>query len=130
MVMPMSARALSLISSLAILSVLAPLPALANDYRTISDEAAFLDLVADKELRLGILAIRLRISADGTIAGSAAGWDISGSWNWQDGYFCREMDWSGMPIPYNCQLVEARGTEEVRFTVDRGAGESAAFNIR
>jgi len=39
------------------------------------------------------------------------------------------MDWGGYPIDYNCQLVEVRGGA-MRFTVDRGAGDSATFNLR
>ena len=66
----------------------------------------------------------------GSIAGSALGWDITGHWAWKDGYFCREMDWSGTPITYNCQLVEASGAEKLRFTVDQGKGDSATFRLR
>ncbi|HMS95297.1 MAG TPA: hypothetical protein PKA03_08770 [Tabrizicola sp.] len=66
----------------------------------------------------------------GVIEGSALGWTITGTWDWRDGYFCREMDWSGTEITYNCQLVEARNGEAVRFTVDQGAGESATFRLR
>jgi hypothetical protein len=40
------------------------------------------------------------------------------------------MDWSGYPIPLNCQLVEAKGDEEIRFTVDKGEGDSASFKLR
>jgi hypothetical protein len=40
------------------------------------------------------------------------------------------MDWSGYPIPQNCQLVEAKGDEVIRFTVDRGAGDAASFRLR
>jgi hypothetical protein len=35
-----------------------------------------------------------------------------------------------MEIPYNCQLVEERGGEVMRFTVDRGTGDSASFRLR
>jgi len=40
------------------------------------------------------------------------------------------MDWDGTAIKYNCQLVELRGSDEMRFTVDRGAGRSARFRLR
>ena len=69
------------------------------------------------------------MTEDGRIDGSAVGWDITGTWQWQDGYFCREMAWGGDPIPYNCQLVEVEGDDRIRFTVDRGAGRSAAFSL-
>jgi len=115
---------------LACLAALSPLPAVAQEYQPINDQAAFLSLVDGKELRMGLFGIALRIAPDGTIDGSAVGFGVTGTWSWQDGYFCREMDWSGTAIPYNCQLVEARGMTQIRFTVDQGAGDSATFVVR
>jgi len=109
---------------------LAALPAFAEGFSRISDRNAFLETVEGKELRLGLFGISLKVEEDGEIKGRALGWDVTGKWEWQDGYFCREMDWSGYPIPKNCQLVETRGGEEIRFTVDRGAGDSASFKLR
>lgn len=109
---------------------LAAVPASAESFSRIADKSAFLQTVEGKELRLGMFGIALKVEEDGEIKGRALGWDVTGTWEWQDGYFCREMDWSGYPIPKNCQLVEARGGEEIRFTVDRGAGDSASFKLR
>lgn len=105
-------------------------PALADGYEPVRDKDRFLTLIAGKELQLPLWNIRLDVRPDGTITGSALGWDVTGTWSWQDGYFCREMDWSGMAIDYNCQLVEARGADRLRFTVDRGEGETASFRLR
>lgn len=109
---------------------LAALPAAAESFARISDKSDFIETVSGKELRLGMFGISLTVEEDGEIKGRALGWDVTGRWEWQDGYFCREMDWSGYPIPKNCQLVEARGGEEIRFTVDKGAGDSASFRLR
>jgi hypothetical protein len=106
------------------------LPALASDFVAIRDENAFLSLVEGRELRLGRFGVSLKLSSDGRIEGRALGWDLTGNWDWKDGYFCRDMDWSGYEIPFNCQLVEVRDNEVVRFTVDRGAGDSASFKLR
>ena len=103
---------------------------LANDFQPVKEKATFLSLVQDRELRIGLYSLSLNVLPDGQIKGSAMGWGITGKWSWQDGYFCREMDWSGMEIPYNCQLVEASGAERLRFTVDKGAGDSATFRLR
>lgn len=105
------------------------IPASAWAYDKISDRDEFVSLIDGKELRLGIFGISLNVRPDGRIAGDAQGWPITGTWSWQDGFFCREMDWGGYPIDYNCQMVEVRGSA-VRFTVDRGAGDSATFNLR
>ncbi len=107
-----------------------PVMAKASDYEPVKDRGDFLSLVQDRELRITLYNLSLNLLPDGRIEGSALGWDITGSWQWQDGFFCREMDWSGMVIAYNCQLVEAEGSERVRFTVDKGQGDSATFRLR
>lgn len=98
-------------------------------FERISDRDTFLQTVNGKDLRIGIYGLSLNVREDGTISGRAAGWDITGSWSWKDGYFCRDMDWSGYPIEYNCQLVEVNG-DRIRFTVDQGAGDDAVLRIR
>ncbi len=111
-------------------AALTALPVHANDFAKITAKSDFLKLVDGRDLRIGMFNLTLQLRTDGTIEGSALGWDITGSWDWKDGYFCREMDWSGKAIDYDCQLVEARGTEKLRFTVDKGTGDSASFDIR
>jgi hypothetical protein len=107
-----------------------PAAAAAEGFTPVKEKDRFLDLVQNRELRIGLYDLSLNVLPDGRIAGSALGWDITGKWTWQDGYFCREMDWSGTPIRYNCQLVEAQGAEKLRFTVDQGKGDSATFRLR
>lgn len=105
-------------------------PVAANDYQPVRDKSDFLSLMEGRTLNLGLFRVSLSVLPDGRIDGSALGWPVTGSWEWKDGYFCREMDWSGTPIPFNCQLVEARGEENMRFTVNQGEGESATFRLR
>ena len=107
-----------------------PGPALADGFEPVTDKDRFLDLVRDRELRIGLYNLSLNVLPDGTIDGSALGWEITGNWSWKDGYFCRQMDWSGTEISYNCQLVEAQGADKMRFTVDKGQGDSATFRLR
>ena len=114
---------------LAALFALLAAPVAAQDFVPVTDRGTFLQLVDGRELHLGRFGVNIRVRADGLIEGSAVGWDLTGTWSWQDGYFCRDMDWSGTPIPYNCQLVEA-AADQVRFTVDQGAGDSAVFRLR
>ena len=105
-------------------------PAWADGYAPVKEKDEFIALVDGKELRNFFYGVRLNVLEEGRIEGSAIGWDIVGNWTWQDGYFCREFSWGGDPIPYNCQLVEARGDERIRFTVDQGAGDSASFRLQ
>jgi hypothetical protein len=117
----------------AILSLIlatAAVPAAADSYVPVKDQATFLSLIDGKELRNRLYGVRLNVFENGAIDGSAIGWAIKGSWTWQDGFFCREMSWGGDPIPYNCQLVEAHGDNRLRFTVDQGAGDSASFRLQ
>lgn len=113
-----------------LLTLATALPAAAEGFQPVTDKTRFLDLVQNRELRIGLYDLSINVLPDGRIAGSALGWDITGEWAWKDGYFCREMDWSGTPISYNCQLVEAAGAEKLRFTVDQGKGDSATFRLR
>jgi hypothetical protein len=115
--------------AIAAISLFSAIPAHA-DFVPVNDREVFLGLIEGRELRLGVFQIALKITPDGQINGSALGWGVTGTWAWEDGYFCREIDWSGKPIPYNCQLVEAQGTDRVRFTVDKGEGDEATFNLR
>lgn len=105
-------------------------PAAAQEFVPVTDEAAFRALIDGRELRIGLYDLSLRLAGDGTIDGSATGWGITGTWRLEDGYFCRALDWSGRAIPDNCQLVEVKGGDTLRFTVDRGAGDSASFRLR
>lgn len=109
------------------LSLVFPMAAAA--FERISDRDAFISTVGNKDLKIALYGLTLNVRDNGTITGRAAGWDITGSWAWEDGYFCRDMDWSGYPIDYNCQLVELDG-DRIRFTVDRGAGDDAVLRIR
>ncbi len=99
------------------------------NYVPVTDEAAFLQLVEGRELRHRFYPITLNVLDNGQVVGRAVGWDVEGTWSWQDGYFCRELVWGGDPIPYNCQLVEINN-DVIRFTVDQGAGQAAAFRLR
>lgn len=113
-----------------VLALAMPTTGSANQFEPVREKDRFLELVTDRDLRIGIYNLLLNVKPDGTIGGSALGWTITGTWDWKDGYFCRQMDWSGYDIEYNCQLVEAQGAEKLRFTVDQGSGDSATFRVR
>ncbi|MEN8896025.1 MAG: dihydrodipicolinate reductase [Yoonia sp.] len=105
-------------------------PAMAAGYDRVTDQAIFVDLINGKSLSNRLYGVWLQVTSDGKIAGDAWGWDITGSWTWENGFFCRDILWGGDPIGYNCQLVELRGDNELRFTSDQGAGDNASFKLR
>ncbi len=118
------------IPALCLAAALPAASATANTFVPLTDEAEFVQLVDGREMTLGLFGIRLAVTPDGRITGRAAGWDVSGTWDWQEGLFCREMDWGGSEIPYNCQLVEVQGADRIRFTVDAGLGRAATLTLR
>ncbi|ETX28467.1 hypothetical protein [Roseivivax isoporae] len=98
----------------------------AADFAPVTDRGDFVDLVVGKTLTRPLVS--LSVTEDGAISGTGAGWDVTGQWTWQDGYFCRDLNWGGDDLGYNCQLVTADG-DRVRFTSDRGSGQSAGFRL-
>lgn len=107
------------------------LPAPVAAFEQVTRAADFTSLVETRQLsRFGIRLQVLPTSSDaGRIRGRAFGYDVTGEWRWQDGYFCRAMDWGGTEIEHNCQAV-LRDGNALRFVSDRGRGEHADFRLR
>lgn len=113
-------------TAMAAAMIVAPLAA--DTFAPVKEQADFVRLVTDKDLtRFGI---RLNVLPSGDIEGRAFGRKVTGAWQWQDGYFCRELylgsDDLGGP---NCQLVLKNG-ETLRFIADKGTGDSADLRLR
>lgn len=116
---------LSIFAAAAALSVAAN-PSYA-DLAKIDSKEDFVQIVNGKTLTRPL--VKLQVNPTGTISGRGMRWDVSGEWSWQNGYFCRDLDWGGYEIGYNCQEVRATG-DTIRFTSDRGAGDFADFRLR
>ncbi|MEL6464127.1 MAG: dihydrodipicolinate reductase [Pseudomonadota bacterium] len=102
-------------------------PALA-DLVKVKDQQQFVQIVNGKTLTRPF--VKLNVLPDGQIAGRGARWDVEGTWSWQNGYFCRDLFWGGDPLGYNCQEVQASADGRIKFTSDRGQGDSAMFRLR
>ncbi len=101
-------------------------PALA-DLTRVSDRGTFLSYVQGRELsRIGV---SLQVSPDGSIAGRALGRDVTGTWSWEGGMFCRTLDAGDRQFGRNCQVVSVDGNS-IRFHADQGTGDIADFRIR
>lgn len=106
--------------------------ALAEEFVQIPDQSTFQSTVVGKELRLqgyGPIVVRMIVQPDGEITGRGMGWPVTGAWQWQDGFFCRNLDWGGSDLGQNCMVVLVQG-ETVRFVADQGAGDSADFRLQ
>ncbi|SIS84875.1 hypothetical protein SAMN05421759_104278 [Roseivivax lentus] len=93
----------------------------------IGSKQEFVELVQGKRLTRPL--VDLQVAPNGAISGTGAAWDVTGNWTWQDGFFCRDLEWGGDPLGYNCQLVTRDGNRVI-FTSDRGQGRSAGFTLR
>ena len=67
----------------------------------IKEEARFIDLIDGKKLKRFL--IELSVQTDGTITGMGAGTDVTGNWNWQNNYFCRNLFWGNRDLGSDCQ---------------------------
>jgi hypothetical protein len=111
---------------LALLVTLAS-PAVAADYVRVTDRGAFVSLVSGKSLTS--LGVTLNVSPSGSIGGRAFGSTVSGTWTWNNGYFCRTLKAASRSFALNCQLVQTKAGR-IRFVADRGKGDTADLRIR
>ena len=98
----------------------------AEAFAVVASEDTFVSLVEGRELRR--FGIRLSVMADGRIEGRAFGTPVTGQWDWDGGFFCRDLFWGNEDLGYNCQLVQVNG-ETLRFTTDQGAGVYADLTL-
>ena len=99
----------------------------AESFNVVSSREAFVSLIEGRELRR--FGIRLTVSSDGAIEGRAFGTRVTGQWDWDGGYFCRDLYFGNEDLGFNCQLVQVNG-ETLRFTTDQGAGIYADLTLR
>ena len=115
--LPVAALATSLLTT----------PALADGFQRVTDRGDFIELTKNRALtRFGI---KVQVTSDGGIIGRAFGGEVSGDWTWNGGYFCRDLYYAGRELDLdNCQTVEVSGNT-LRFTSDRGTGDSANLEL-
>ncbi|MFX0541631.1 dihydrodipicolinate reductase [Roseovarius sp. S4756] len=118
----------SIASAACVLSVgLLTAPVAAQAFEQITTRDAFVAATSGRDLiRLGI---SVAVSPSGEIMGRAFGYPVTGAWNWQEGYFCRDLYWGGDRLDPNCQAVRIKG-DTIRFISDQGKGQSADLTLR
>ncbi|EDQ06693.1 hypothetical protein DSM14862_00432 [Sulfitobacter indolifex] len=118
-------RSIFALAATAVLA-LSAMPA-AAEYARIQSKSDFVEAVNGKRLTRPL--VDLRVTSGGAISGKGAVWEVVGTWTWENGYFCRTLVWGGKDMGYNCQVVTRDGAK-IRFTSDKGTGESAVLNLR
>ncbi|WP_375551279.1 dihydrodipicolinate reductase [Rhodophyticola porphyridii] len=100
---------------------------MADEFSIVDTRESFVSLVEGRELtRFGI---RLNVTPSGEIVGRAFGSAVTGQWDWDGRYFCRDLFYGDEDLGPNCQLVQVNGNT-LRFTSDRGAGIYADLRLR
>ena len=99
------------------------------EFQKLDSQRDFVSVVEGKTLTRPL--VELRVTESGGISGTGAVWDVSGQWVWKGGYFCRSSAdiWGDDDLGYNCQEVAVNGGK-IRFTSDKGAGQSAVFSLK
>ncbi len=110
----------------AILALTVATPAMADGFQVIGDRGSFIQLIKDRQLKR--FGITLQVSPDGRIQGRAFGKPVTGAWDWNGRYFCRDLFYGEQNLGQNCQLVQLRG-QTIRFTSDQGTGDSADLRL-
>ena len=62
-------------------------------------------------------------NSDGTLGGNFDGTDVTGTWTWENSFFCREGMLGDFVIEYDCQIVEINGNI-MRAARNQGSGET------
>ncbi|MDO5756578.1 MAG: dihydrodipicolinate reductase [Rhodobacterales bacterium] len=96
-------------------------------FAAVENRAAFVQIISGRDLRR--LGINVSVTPQGQISGRAFGYPVSGTWQWQGSYFCRDLHWGADHLGSNCQTVRISG-DTIRFTADRGTGQSADLTLR
>ena len=96
------------------------------EFAKVSDAATFKQLITGKQLVRPL--VRLELSPEGQINGTGVTWDVTGNWSWREGYFCRDLNWGGSDLGYNCQEVAIKDGR-IRFISDKGQGDYADFRL-
>lgn len=99
----------------------------AAELSKVQSASEFTGLVTGKTLTRPF--VQLTVSPAGAISGVGGAWPITGNWTWENGYFCRSLEWGGDDLGYDCQEVTATAGK-ITFTSDQGNGDSAEFRLR
>ena len=100
-------------------------PALAQDFKTISSEAEFLEKVAGKKLWFDGNHVIAR--KNGQLVGRFTGERLKGVWEWRGKFWCRTLTTHAKNT--DCQTWETNGTI-YRVTRQKGSGRSFEYTTK
>lgn len=92
----------------------------------IETEQEFRDLIVEK--RLSSEHGYVIVHADGTMTGDFGGKNLTGTWSWDDRYYCRTARLGNKKIALNCQTVTVSG-DKVTFGRNKGLGKKSKYRL-
>ena len=95
------------------------------NWRHITSESVFTEEVVDQYF--GDDGGKSIAKSDGTIEGDFGGQKLSGTWQWQDGYFCRTSTLGDLDIGSDCLVIEVTD-KQMRLTLGKGEGPSIIYD--
>ena len=95
------------------------------NWRHITSESVFIEEVVDQYF--GDDGGKSIAKSDGTIEGDFGGQKLSGTWQWQDGYFCRTSTLGDLDIGSDCLVIEVTD-KQMRLTLGKGEGPSIIYD--
>ncbi len=90
-------------------------------WKRVTTREEFCRLFADRELSQGDLSFT--IHSDGKLTGYVDGLALSGTWAWEEGYFCRRAYLAEEDLGTDCELIESDG-HRMRYFPDKGKGSA------
>lgn len=93
----------------------------------ITTKAQFLEQIAGRKLVQEDSWVVL--TADGKVNGQGpAKGEITGTWVWNETYYCRDITVDGVTFPHDCETVTRDG-DTVTFTHEKGEGIEVSWTI-
>lgn len=102
------------------------LSAAGSGKKAIETEQEFRDVIVER--RLSNKHGYSMVHEDGTLTGKFGDRDMTGTWSWEDKYFCRTAKLGSKKFPLNCQAVTVSG-DKVTFRRNKGLGKRSKYRL-
>lgn len=110
-------------------SACATTPAENVAYERITTKEQYIELVAGRAAKSKGSDFSSTALADGTLTSTGGSKKLSGTWTWEEGYFCREGTIGSEPLERDCQIIEIAG-DSLKVNRNKGEGESVILKLK
>lgn len=99
------------------------------EFERIASKEQYLELVAGRVAQMKGSNFSSTAFADGTMKGGGGDRKLSGTWTWEDGFFCREGTIGSDVLKRDCQIIEISG-DTLKVKRNRGEGENVVLQLK